>query len=131
MSFGTDTWCADRLSTGRLARGKYVLAQALYRRTITQRGTLLGGEEESTYGLDVAEFIGAVDNPGALDAQLRAEFLKDDRVADVDVRSTRTVDLDGRVSYAIESQVVPADATEPFTLTLAASEVGTQLLGVV
>lgn len=130
MSFGVDTWCGDRLVTGRYARGREGLALALYRRTITQRGKLRGGDEESVYGFDVVEFIGQVDEPGALEARVRAEYMKDDRVADVVVTSTRTESPSGAVSYVLSAHVTPEDESESFTLTLAVSDVGVELLGV-
>ena len=46
MTYGTDTWCTDHYVPGRLARGAQVVAQALYRMTITVPGTLRGGEDD-------------------------------------------------------------------------------------
>lgn len=90
--YGIDIWCADSLVTGRYARGKMNVVLALYRRLITPRGTLRGvgdessNEDELSYGLDLSELIGEMDPEDAVKivpGRIRAELLKDDRVADV------------------------------------------------
>ena len=129
--YGVDVWCDSALSSGRLARGTRVVAQALLRRTITPRGTLRGGEEESAYGLDVAGYIGAVGYPtavAALPGLLRAEWLKDDRVADVDVTTAVAYDAAGRIAITMSAVVVLADDGETFDLTLRADDAGVTLL---
>lgn len=130
--FGVDIWCLGQIRSGRLARGNAVLIQALYNRTITPRGTLRGGEEESTYGLDLAGFVGAVGATvaaRALPLQLRQEWLKDDRVQDVSIAALVAVDTDGTASVDLDCSVLPVGETESFPLTLRVSETTVTLLG--
>lgn len=132
MSYGVDIWCTDSMHTGRLARGITVVAQALYRRQITPRGTLRGGDEEANYGIDLAGYVGSSDPetaalalPGIIGAELR----KDDRVADV--QTVVTVEkVEGLDSFTIKERVVLHDEDSAFTLTLSVSQVGAALLGV-
>lgn len=132
MSFGADTWCTDSLRTGRLVTGTQLLAHALYRRMITPRGVLRGGAEESAYGVDVTGYVGAVGAATAIAALpniLRAELMKDDRVQNIVVRASLSADTGPTSTIIITIDVYPSDDTEAFSLTLAASEVETQLLG--
>lgn len=131
MSYGTDTWCAPNggLRTGRLVAGVTLIAQALARRFSTPRGVLRGGDEESAYGLDVSNYVGAVGTiaaAAALPNIMRAEALKDDRISSVRVETALDPNTD---SLTITMHVTPGDETAPFTLTLAASAVEVQLLG--
>jgi hypothetical protein len=129
VGFGTDIWCLDSLQPGRFARGNVLLAQAVYRRWTTPRGTLRGGPEEANYGIDVAGYVGAVGPAtavAALPGIMRAEALKDDRVADVEVaaawdQATETLTL--------SAVIVPADGRASFPLTLAVDAVGVELIG--
>lgn len=132
MSFGTDTWCTDSLRTGRLVTATTLLAHALYRRLITPRGVLRGGQDESAYGVDVTGYVGAVGYEiaeAALPNIVRAELKKDDRVQNVVVRATLRGATGPTQSLLLEIDVYPVDDTETFSLTLAVSEVETQLLG--
>jgi len=129
--YGTDTWCLDALHPGRMARGRTALAQALYRRLITPRGTLRGGREEAAYGLDVAGYVGAVGVAtalAALPALVRAELCKDDRVRDVVVTATSTT-MGAETAVQLEIDVAPMDEDATFTLTLLVTDVRVELLG--
>jgi hypothetical protein len=130
--YGADTWCTDSLVVGRLARGRTLLAQALYRRLITPRGTLRGGEEERAYGFDVAGYVGAVGYDlaiAALPGLIRGELKKDNRVLDVAASITKQVDLDGSISLEIVINVVPVDESGDFDLTLNVTSVSAELVG--
>lgn len=132
VTYGTDTWCIDGVQSGRLARGRQVVAQALYRRLITPRGTLRGGPEEEVYGLDVEGFIGAVSTDVAaasLPGQIEAELRKDDRVSDVAVAVVVSHDRAGLATLTFTINVALAEEGDDFALTVAASNVGVQLLG--
>lgn len=132
QGFGVDIWMLGQIRTGRLARGQAVVIQALYNRTITPRGTLRGGEEESTYGLDLAGFVGAVGATlaaRALPLQLRQEWLKDDRVQDVSIAGLVAVGTDGTSEVSLDCSVLLAGETESFPLTLQVSETSVTLLG--
>lgn len=120
---GRDTWCADVLRPGRLVTGQTLLAQACYRRLITPRGALRGGDEEGAYGLDVAGYAGALGDAAALalPAAVENELLKDDRVASVRVEATRSVNA-GAETLTLTIDVVPADESEEFRLTLGIDE---------
>lgn len=132
MSFGTDVWCTDSIRTGRLARGRQVVAQALYRRVTTPRGMLRGGEEEGAYGIDLVGYVGAVGTALALRALpgiVRAEFLKDDRVADASVAATISRATPGVISVVLQVNVVLIGEGEDFSLTLSVDATSVTILG--
>jgi hypothetical protein len=110
-----------------------VVAQALYRRLITPRGKLRGGDEESAYGLDLSGYVGAVTFEtalGALPGLIRGELMKDDRVSDVAAVITSAKQSDGMVDLTIVVNVVLSDSGETFALTLGVTEFQTTLLQV-
>ena len=130
MTYGKDIDCADSLHPGRYATGARLVAQAAYRRLITPRGALRGGDDESIYGFALVQIIGRMTGPGAeltLKRQIEAELLKDDRLASVDITISSTTDTTGAVSYLIDVHGTTADG--PFDLTLDVSEVGVTLVG--
>jgi hypothetical protein len=130
--FGVGMWCTTGLRTGRRARGKAIVINALLRRTITPRGTLRGGEQEAAYGLDLAGFVGAVGATvaaRALPLQLRNEWLKDDRVQDVSIAGLVVAGTDGTAEVNLDCQVLLQGDTESFPLTLRVSDVTVTLLG--
>ncbi|MTV47148.1 hypothetical protein GM528_12520, partial [Streptococcus pneumoniae] len=51
--FGYDISCTRGMKSGRFVSGVELVAQAYYRRLTTTRGTLIGGEEEQNYGLNL------------------------------------------------------------------------------
>lgn len=130
--YGRDIWCTDAMATGRLARGSQVVLQALYRRLITPRGTLRGGEEELAYGFDIAEYVGAVGITtavAALPGIVRAELLKDDRVLSVSVDASIVTDTPGLTSITLALLVTLDDELADFPLTLAVTDVDVTLIG--
>lgn len=132
QGYGVDTWCTDSLVTGRLDSGVSLVAHALYRRFITERGTLVGGLEESVYGLDLAGFVGTTTTERALSTlpgMMRAEALKDDRVRECLVTVSTSTDAEGSVSIVARLAVTLVDSGESFALTLGVSAVTTSILG--
>lgn len=127
--YGTDIWCTDALQPGRLATAEQVVAQALYRRFITPRGALIsleeGDEEDTSFGFDLSEYLGAVGSEvavNALPAIVRAEALKDDRLQDVLAAVTATQSAQGEVALVVDLTCVLTDSGEQFRLTLGVDE---------
>lgn len=131
MTYGVDSYCYDRLVTGRLVSGPELVAQAIFRRLTTPRGTLRGGEDEAVYGLDVQDFIGTVgtdDAIAALPDAIATEVKKDDRVDLVDVEVTADRGTDGLVALLIDVTYSLHDSTDSFTLSVRASDLDVSLL---
>lgn len=131
--YGTDTYCYDSLRTGRLVSGAELVAQAIFRRLTTTRGTLRDGAEGETYGLDIQDFVGQVGNANAADAipdAIAAEVLKDDRVDGVVVEATRQGLSTGLVTFVINIDATLRDGTDSFTLTIKVSDLSVDLLGI-
>jgi hypothetical protein len=131
--FGVDIYCTDRLRTGKFASGRVALAQAVYRRLTTPRGTLRGGDEEQAYGIDLPGFVGRTATAiaiAALPGIIHAELLKDGRIADTAAEVIASTDSNGLVTLTITIRVVPVDDTEEFSLTVAASATNVELLGI-
>lgn len=129
-TFGRDTSCTTGLRHGRFVTGPRLVAESVYRRLTTPRGMLRGGEEEQNFGLDLTELVGSASTPAlaaALPGRIEAEVRKDERIESVEaaVVATTTGPL---TSYAITVRAVTAEG--PFTLSIAASEVTVQLLGI-
>lgn len=132
MAYGTEVWCTDKMQSGRLARGKVALVQALYRRLITPRGTLRGGDQESNYGIDLADYVGAIGYDTAilaLPSVVRSELLKDERVLDVDVTVTTATNSAKGIEITIAVSVIPQDESEAFTFNVSVSDVSAELIG--
>lgn len=127
--FGRDISCLDTLRTGRFSSGVRLVAEACYRRLITPRGELRGGDEDGNYGLDLTAFVGAP-NPASVAASLpgriRSELSKDERVETVN--ATVTTSTNGPATTFLVAIDVTTSAG-PFTLTLEASDVTIELLG--
>ena len=127
--FGTDTSCTRSLRTGRLVTGARLVGEAAFRRLITPRGTLFGGEDEANYGEDLSRFVGTEQtesDAAALPGIIRTELLKDERIAEVDVQVTRTL-RGPLVTYDV---MIKATTDEgPFTLKLGVTAVSVELLG--
>lgn len=133
--YGVEAWCTDEYVSGRYARGWMVVAQAIYRRLITPRGMLRGGDEERNGGLDLSEYVGAVGTVTALAALpnlVRGEIQKDDRVmpGGVNVRATSSQETNGDVTITLEISVRLADESEDFALTVGVDETSVELLDV-
>jgi len=129
VDFGRDVSCTDSMKTGRFVTGARMVAEACYRRLVTPRGTLRGGEEEQNYGLDLTELCGSTNPTSAaasLPGRIRSELSKDERVESVDVEVLVTTDGPA-TTFAITIAV--QTGAGPFTLSLLASAVTVELLG--
>jgi len=132
VGFGVDAYAWDTLVTGRLARGSELVAQAIFRRLTTARGTLIDGADGEVYGLDLNDFVGQVGPQNAiatLPDVIRAEVLKDDRVDSVDVSVVSVTQPDASYYLTIEIAATLADEAGDFTLTISVDEVSTAFLG--
>lgn len=130
--FGRDLHCYDRLFTGRIASRAELVAQAIFRRLNTARGTLRDGEEGALYGFDILDFVGSVGTAIAVDAlpgAIESEVKKDDRVASCKAEATVQTASDGTSTIILDVNCTLADEDQDFALTLSISDVGVQLLG--
>ncbi len=134
--YGSDTWCGDKLVTGRFSRGPMHVMLALYRRLITAKGTLRPLDEESNedeldYGFDVAKFCGAVAPEIAVliaPAQIQAELGKDDRVLDVVARGRYEYHPDASVDLFFDIAGVLHRDGERFDFTVKIADLSASLL---
>lgn len=129
--FGRDTSCTTSLRTGRFVTGARLVAEADFRRLTTPRGTLRGSEEESNYGFDLMGFIGTTTGKttaASLPGKIRSELAKDERHLSINVQVLEATDSAGLTSFDIT--IDAKTAAGPFTLTLRASAVTVELLGI-
>lgn len=136
VGYGRDTWCdTNGIQPGRIASGPMALVLAMIRRVTSTRGTLRGLSDDApqrAYGLDLPGYVGAVGYPTAVQAipaLLRGEWLKDDRIADVDVKTTVSTDPAGLMSITLDVHVTPADEALDFVFTLSVDDVSVALVG--
>ncbi len=121
------------MRTGVYARGKLLVAQALFGRLITQRGTLRGGDEESRYGFDISSYVGAVGTDVALMAlpsQVEGELSKDPRVASVICVADSETRPDKSVRIILTITVTLQDESGSFDLTVGVDSVSAELLDI-
>jgi hypothetical protein len=133
MTYGRDVYCFDHMVTGRLATGAELVAQALYRRLTTPRGTLRDGDEGLVYGIDMLGFVGTVGTVAAIDALpdvIRAEAQKDDRLDTINVKIFSEKASDGLVTLFVDIDATLADEDSDFRLSISVSDVTIALLGV-
>ena len=133
MTYGRDTYCLDELRTGRTVSGAELVAQAVYRRLTTARGTLRDGDEGLIYGLDVQGFVGSVGTESSIAALpdvIRSEVSKDGRIETCDVTVLPERHADGTVSLTISIDCTLADEDSGFSLSLSVSDVSVALLGI-
>lgn len=133
QGYGVDTWCMNGLQTGRFARGSQLVAQALYRRLITPRGTLRGGPEEENYGIDLAEYCGRAGDPttvAMVPTIVRGELAKDDRVEEISCTSSVIETEPGLLSLLLTVTVRLVDEDETFEFTVGIDDVTVTFLGV-
>ena len=128
--YGKDTSCTRGMRTGRLVTGVELVAEAIYRRLTTPRGTLRGGEEEANYGLDLASLVGSGTSPSAAAAmpgKIENECKKDERIESVTATVTSVVSGPATTwTIAIEA----VTAAGPFALQIASNGVTSKLLGI-
>lgn len=88
---GVDLMAGDDLDANhRLVSGTQLLALDLYRRITTPRGRLI---DDADYGIDVRSMLQkpmTVAEEATVPSRIRAEIVKDERVAAADVTVTRT-----------------------------------------
>lgn len=125
-NYGHDLSCTTDLDPAMVeVDGVTCLAQALFRRVITPRGTLI---DDANYGFDLTQFINddlSTSDLARVGAGVDAEFLKDERV----FRSSTTVTLLSTGILTVVSSVTPS-AGPTFKLTLAITQVTQQILQV-
>ena len=130
LPFGRDTWCLESRQTGRMANGIMVAAQRVFRRFITERGTLRGGEDERNFGLDLAGLCGAAVTPAleaAMPQRISNEAQKDAEVESCSATFDKSVDA-GKVTWTFHISCQTAGG--PFALVVAVSDATVELLGV-
>ncbi len=128
--FGRDIACTDSIRTGRFSTGVRLVAEACYRRLVTPRGSLRGGEKEADYGFDLSTMIGTTNTKAlavALPGMISSELLKDERLAAVSVTVSQTVD---GPAVGFDVRIEGTTDEGPFTLVLAVSQVTVELLGI-
>ena len=128
--FGYDVSCTRRLRTGRFVSGVTLVAEAYYRRLTTTRGTLIGGEEEQNYGLNLMSLIGSAATSSfaaSLPGKIENELMKDPRTESVKA-TVVSATAGPAVTYTIS---IEAKTTlGPFTLVLAVSAVSAEIMGI-
>lgn len=127
--FGRDTYCLDSLATGRYATGVELLAQRCYHRLITPRPSLIGGEDEANFGIDLSELLGTSSTPAKLQSvagTIQNELLKDPEVESV-VASVEETKQGAECSWVVS--VVVQSGQGPFDLVLRVDGVGVSLVG--
>ena len=132
--YGRTIYCygPNGLQPGRALTGRAALAASLWRRFMTPRASLQGGDEELAFGYDVRRLLGTSTTGVAaqrIATILESEAAKDERIAAVaaSVVSVRGADSTAVVTFSLV--VTPADDTDTFALTLEVSTVDVQILG--
>lgn len=129
VDYGRDISCTTSLGTGRFVSGARLVAESCYRRLTTPRGMLRGGEDDSTFGVDLTALVGGT-NPKAtaasLPGRIASELQKDERIESVSVDVLTDTSRSGLVTFTIT--VSAETGAGPFTLTLLASAVTVDLL---
>lgn len=124
VNYGSDLSCVTDLDPAMVeTSGLHMLAQALCRRLITPRGTLI---DDFNYGFDLRQFLG--DDVGPADlariaSGVDAELLKDERVS----ASQTTVALAAQGVLNVVTTLTPS-AGPSFQLVLAITNVTATLL---
>lgn len=118
---GIDIHCVDDIDPNfALVSGQKVLAQALARRLITPRGTLL---EDPEYGFDLRAFLNDTHSAFRVESGIESELLKDERVDDVSATTTYD-ELSGRLT--VEARVTSSEG--PFDFILGVTDVTVELV---
>lgn len=122
LGLGTDISCTDDIDpTFRLVSGQRCLAEALYRRLITPRGTLLGDPE---YGFDLRGLLNDDElSPFQVGAGVEAELRKDPRVREVLVEVVADA-----VAKSLHLTITVTDESGPFLLVLEVTDMSIELL---
>ena len=122
VNYGSDLWCGpDLKSDMRVVSGRTLVAQAVYRRFITPRGSL---KDDPNYGLDLEQLLNDDTGPdavGRITAAIQAEAVKDERI----FTASASVSL---AAGALSVSLTLTDALGHFLLVLGVSSVGVTLL---
>lgn len=126
--YGADVSLTSQLVAGRVVTGRQVVAEALYRRLITPRGSL---PDDLAYGFDVSAFVGAVGYSRALPViggMVVNELSKDDRVINVRCEVFAEQLAAGLQSLTLSVTATLAESDEDFSLTVAVTDATASLL---
>jgi len=120
--YGTDVHCITDLDPSfRLVSGQQAVGQAVARRLITERGTLI---DEPNYGTDLRKYLGEPKSDAVLtrcNSDAEREAAQDERVQSVTAESSYVGD-DLRVNLEVET------AEGVFELVLSINAVSTTIL---
>ena len=128
--YGYDVSCTRSIRSGRFVSGVELVAQAYYRRLTTTRGTLIGGEEEQNYGLNLMSLVGKAATPSfaaSLPGKIENELMKDPRTESV---SATVVSATSGPAVTYTIRIAAKTALGPFTIVLAVSAVSAEILGI-
>lgn len=121
---GVDIACTDDIPAGfPLVSGYTTLAQSIYRRLTSPRGSVIDAPD---YGLDVREYLSrglTQAQLAAMPGEIRAEVLKDERVHDCSVTVVSSTDTVLELAFSVQAE------DGPFTFTVSVSEAGATLNG--
>lgn len=128
VDYGSDLSLVDDLTPNMaVVSGLRLVGEAIARRLQTPRGALL---DDSLYGFDVTSLINADMDRGDianLNAGVRSECLKDQRVRTAQVTSTFVEQQAPSLGY-LQITISLGTNNGPFTLVLAASQVTVSIL---
>lgn len=128
VGWGSDLSCMDDLTEDVQeldGTDPRVVAQAVYRRITTPRGSLL---DDPDYGDDITRFLSLGNTPAQLASiagELHGEIAKDDRVDTVECTADYA---QGTKQLNVSIDVTLVDSTETFSLTIAVDSDGTNLV---
>jgi hypothetical protein len=128
---GRDTSCTTGVRTGRLVKGARLVAESIYRRLDTRRGTLRGGRDEANFGIRLSDYVGQGDDAfvrSSLPGIVTSEVTKDARIDP----SRLTVEVTRRrvgVGVAYDVRIVAFTDAGPFDLVLRVDAVTVELVG--
>ena len=128
--FGYDTSCTRSIRSGRFVSGVDLVAEAYYRRLTTTRGTLIGGEEEQNYGLNLMSLVGKAATPSfaaSLPGKIENELMKDPRTESV---SATVVSATAGPSVTYTIRIEAKTTLGPFDRVLVVSAVSAEFLGI-
>ncbi len=127
--YGRDMSATDRIRRGRTTSGARLLAEAYYRRLITQRGSLI---DDPDYGLPLVELLNTEMTPeqeAAIPGRIRNELRKDPRGDEAALRVELVPLSTGPIrSYRVD--IYGAGAEGPFELSVEVTDVTATLLGI-
>ncbi len=127
VDFGSDLSCTLDLDPRcSVVTGRRLLAEAIFRRITTRRGSLI---KSPNYGIDVSDYMNSDMSPrdvAAMRAAIKSECEKDERVDSVEVGVQ--IPFRGIGVYTVSIAIDDGDG--PFSLTIAVSEVTVELLSI-